>query len=410
MNIRIILLTLLFPAMAGAQTLTMEQAVQLALQQNKGLKSADASVSYYRDLVRTSGEVAKTDVSLQYGQTNSYARNDNNFSISQTIPFPTVFGARKQLNEAQVKRATWQKASTKNELVYQVKQVYTQLLYLYELRTLLARQDSLFTNFSRAAGLRYKTGESRLVEKTAAEGRMQEVRNQQRQNEADITISLAQLQALLGGSEPVQIAISGIPEASLSPLSDSAAIADNPQLQFARQQIVIAEKQKKVYSAGILPDITVGYVNQSLIGNPLNASGMPLATGTNRFQSFQLGLAVPLWMGPMKARVKAEARQQQAAGLSYDNSRIQLQSLYQQAVQQFTKFRNSLDYYTATAMPNADLLLQQTVKSFTSGDIGYIEYFVNLENVMTIRQGYLRTRNDIKQAELYIGFLTGQQI
>ncbi|WP_206156094.1 TolC family protein [Chitinophaga fulva] len=411
MNFRIII-CLLFPiaAFSQSQPLTMEQAVQLALAQNKGLQSASANVAYYKDLTRTSGEVPKTSVALQYGQYNSYVRNDNNISVSQSMPFPTLFGAKKALGQAQTEKAVWQKAATQNELVFQVKQVYVQLLFLREQRALLHSQDSLFTSFSRSADLRYKTGESRLIEKTAAEVRVQEIRNLLRQNEADETIFMARLQALLGSATPVTIAGTTIPTANAGIQEDSQAVADNPQLQFAKQDIAIAEKQKKVISNSILPDLTVGYFNQSLIGTGLNASGTPLATGSNRFQGFQVGLALPLWLGPMKARVRAEEKQQQAAGLFYDNSVMQLKSQYRQAVQEFVKLRNSLEYYTGNALPNADQLQQQTVKSFTLGDIGYAEYFLNLEKVMAVRQGYLQTRHDIKQAELYIAYLSGHQL
>jgi outer membrane protein TolC len=408
---RAILICLLFPLSVWAQTspLTMETAVQLALQQNKGLKSADASVDYYRKLAGTSGELPKTEVSLQYGQTNSYVSNDNNYSVSQTIPFPSLFGAKKQLNNAQVEKAIWLKASTQNELVYQVKQAYVQLLYLQEIRALIMHQDSLFTRFARSADLRYRTGESRMLEKTAAEGRLNEVRNSLRQNEADIKIYTARLQALLGTTAPVTISEAVIPEANMQLTNDSVAVATNPQLQYLKQQINIAEKQKKVFKAAILPDITVGYFNQSFIGNPVNASGLPLATNSNRFQGFQVGLALPLWMGPLKAKVRAEEKQQQAASLHYENNVVQLQSQYEQAVQQYIKNRNSLEFYQRTSLPNVELLLTQSEKSYNSGDIGYAEYFLNLEHALAAQQGYLLARNDVKQAELYMAFLAGQQ-
>lgn len=406
-----ILTGLLFPVIvvAQSQALTLETAVQLALQQNKGLKSADASIGYYRKMTGTSGEIPKTDVNLQYGQTNSYVSNDNNYSVTQTIPFPTVFGARKELNNAQVDKAVWFKAVTQNELVYQVKQVYIQLLYLQEVKALIMRQDSIFTNFARSADLRYRTGESRMLEKIAAEGRLNEVKNSLRQNEADLKIYTARLQALLGVTTPVTITETAIPEATLSLVNDSAAVAANPQLQYLKQQVTIAEKQKKLFKAAILPDIMVGYFNQSFIGTPLNALGTSLATNSNRFQGFQVGLALPIWMGPLKAKVRAEEKQQQAASLQFDNNVIQLQSQYEQAVQQFIKNRNSLEFYESTSLPNVELLLKQSEKSYSSGDIGYAEYFLNLEHGLTARQGYLLARNEVKQAELYMAYLAGQQ-
>lgn len=409
MMIRIFFFLLLpFSVLAQTSPITIETAVQQALQQNKGLKSAGASVDYYRKLVGTSGELPKTEVSLQYGQTNSYVSSDNNYTVSQTIPFPSLFGAKRQLNNAQVDKAVWLKAATQNELIYQVKQVYVQLLYLQEVRALIVHQDSLFTKLVRTADLRYRTGESRMLEKIAAEGRLNEVRNTLRQNEADTKIYMARLQALLGATGELTITERAIPEANLLLSSDSAAVTANPQLQYLKQEIAIAEKQQKVFKAAILPDITVGYFNQSFIGNPLNASGSPLATNSNRFQGFQVGLALPLWMGPLKAKVKAEEKLQQVASLRYENNVVQLQSQYEQAVQQFVKNRNSLEFYQRTALPNMELLLKQSEKSYSSGDIGYAEYFLNLEQALAAQQGYLLARNDVKQAELYMAFLAGQ--
>lgn len=396
-------------AFSQPRLLTMEKAVQLALQQNKGLQSAVMTTDYYRALVKTSGELPKTELTLQYGQYNSYAWQDNHVSITQVIPFPATFGAKKQLAVAQVQKSQWDKASTQNELIYQVKQVYVQLLYLREREKLLIQQDSLFSSFARSADLRYRTGESRMLEKAAAEGRLQEARNGIRQNEADMNIYMARLQFLLGSNEPVEITETMLPVANRQTdiVSDSIAVSANPNLQALKQEITIAAKQQKVFSTAISPDITVGYFNQSLIGTQVASGSSKLATGSDRFQGFQLGLALPLWFGPLKAKVYAEEKKQMAAALSYENNRMLMQSRYQQAVQQYNKQQNNLIYYNNTAIPNAELILKQSLQAYNSGEIGYAEHFLNIEQALGIRQGCLQTIHDAAQAALYIEYLEG---
>ncbi|MBK9735569.1 MAG: hypothetical protein IPO92_11590 [Saprospiraceae bacterium] len=44
----------------------------------------------------------KLDFNTQLGQYNSF-KFDNAFQLSQTIPFPTLFGAKKELINAEVK-------------------------------------------------------------------------------------------------------------------------------------------------------------------------------------------------------------------------------------------------------------------------------------------------------------------
>ncbi|MBV8251152.1 MAG: TolC family protein [Chitinophaga sp.] len=409
-----IILILLFPFYASAQekTWTMQRAVDMALTQNKGLKSADAKVNYYRQMVPVSGEIGKTDVALQYGQYNSYVKNDNNISISQTIPFPTTFAAKKKLGESMVEEAKFLKVSTRNDLVYQVKESWLQLLFLKEQRQLLLQQDSLFGSFAKSADLRYRTGETKMLEKTAADARKQEVMNLLRQNQADNRIYIARLKALLGVADSTmlpEMQEGGLSDVSLQLYTDTAAVAAHPYLRYLQQQVITAEKQQQVYAAAILPDITLGYFNQSLIGTPVNASGAPLATGSNRFQGIQVGLALPLWARPLKAKVKAEKQQQEAAHLSYENGAIQLKSQFVQALQQYAKQMDNLEYYHNTALPNAALILKQSQLAYNAGEIGYAEHFLNLEQVLGIRQGYLKALLDNKQAACYITYLSGNQ-
>lgn len=405
---------LLLPLAAFSQrpSWNMEGAVQYALQHNKSLQAADARVQYFRQLLPTAGDIGKTEVALQYGQYNSYVKNDNNFSITQAIPFPTNFGARKQLGESQLKEAGFLKANTSNELAYQVKEAYLQLLYLQEQRALLLQQDSLFNAFAKKAELRYRTGEGKMLEKTASDTRKQEVENLLRQNEADMKIATTRLKAFTGMSEADVLPLpaeGSLADVTLTPVFDSTRISQHPLLQYLQQQAVTADKQQKVYANAILPDITLGYFNQSLIGTPVNASGAPLATGGNRFQGFQVGLALPVWARPMRARVKAEAQQEQAATLTFEQNSIQLQSQYTQAVQQYVKQMENLRYYTQSALPNAGLIVKQSQLAYSAGEIGYAEHFLNLEQALNIRQGYLKSLLDNKIAASYLNYLAGNQ-
>ncbi|SHL47566.1 Outer membrane protein TolC [Chitinophaga jiangningensis] len=405
---------LLLPLAAFSQqpSWNMEGAVQYALQHNKNLQAADARVQYFRKLLPAAGDIGKTEVAMQYGQYNSYVKNDNNFSVTQAIPFPTNFGAKKQLGESQVKEATFLKANTSNELAYQVKEAYLQLLYLQAQRELLRHQDSLFTSFAKKADLRYRTGEGKMLEKTASDTRKQEVENLLRQNEADLKIFTARLKALTGMGDGEVLPVmqeEHLQELTIAPVFDSTRISQHPLLQYLQQQAVTADKQQKVYANAILPDITVGYFNQSLIGTPVNASGAPLATGGNRFQGFQVGLALPIWARPMRARVKAEEQQAHAAMLTFEQNSIQLQSQYTQAIQQYVKQTENLRYYEQSALPNAELILKQSQLAYGAGEIGYAEHFLNLEQVLSIRQGYLKSLLDNKIAVSYIHYLAGNQ-
>src|SRR5690606_14857702 len=177
-------------------TFSLDQAIEYALKNNASTKAASYEVDSQKQLRKTSFDLPKTEVSLLYGQYNSYFDNDNNITISQSIPF-TSFGSQAKLNRSLLASSELKRASTENNLIFAVKQAYYQLAYAYSLKKLLVQQDSLFEEFARAAAVRYRAGETKLLEQTTAEAQRNEAKNRLRQNESDIIVLRTQLKSLL---------------------------------------------------------------------------------------------------------------------------------------------------------------------------------------------------------------------
>lgn len=407
-------LVIAFAILGGNQlnaqrTVTLDSVVNIALANNKNLMAADANIDYYKQMRKTSTEVPKTNVMLLYGQYNSYARTDNNITITQTIPFPTLFGAKSSLGKSQVKGAELQKNYTKTELIYQVKQTWFNILYLKEYHKLLIQQDSIVAGFVKSATWRYNTGDATLLEKTSAETMQNEIQNDLRLNLADQAGQLYNLKALLGITDSLIVSGDSLPELPLNIALDSSAIASNPYLAYLEQQIEIAKKEKGVTVNTILPDITVGYFNQTLFGVPLDASvGAPLAGTTDRFQGFQVGLSIPLWFVPDIHRSNADKQKIKIADYTYQYNEDLLNGQYQQAVQMYLKEKSNLEYYRTSGLPNAQLLVSQSQIAYQNGDISYSTHLLNLQQALQIQQGYLEALNNYNQSILYLQFLSGK--
>jgi cobalt-zinc-cadmium resistance protein CzcA len=393
-------------AKAQSTALTLNQAISSALQNNKVVNGASLGVGLQEQLKKTAFEMPKTDVSMLYGQYNSLVKNDNNFTISQTIPFPTLFSANAALGDERIKASQFQVASTKNELIYQVKTVYTNLQYLYSKEKLLLQQDSIYKGFVKSASLKYKTGEGNLLEKVAAETQLKEVLSQVEQNSADIEIYNNQLSTLLGNQ------VSGITEKylkenNITPLTDSVSVKENPVLAYFRQQIVIADKQRKVELAKALPDITLGYFNQSLTGFQ-NVNGNEVFFGQNkRFQGFQLGLAIPLFYKSYSAKAKAAAISKDMAANDLDLQERKLAGQYQQVFREYLKNKERYAYFQTSALNNAALILKNSRIAYQNGEVGYSEYLLNLKQVNTIYEGHLMALLQVNQSINHIDFLIG---
>jgi cobalt-zinc-cadmium resistance protein CzcA len=340
------------------------------------------------------------------GQYNSFYKNDNNLTVTQSIPFPTLFIAQNKLGNNQIKAGELQLQHAKNNLALDVKLTYTQLQYLYAQQTLLQKIDSLFQTFARAAQIRYDAGEATLLEKSTAQMHLMEAQNQLKQNKLEIDANLFQLMALLNSSNSIVLK-----ENELKPVLpqlniDSTQIKNNAMLAYMQQQINIAQQQKSVELNKSLPDLKVGYFNQTLIGS-VNYSDASIATSGTRFQGFLLGVNIPLWYFPNASRIKAANLQSRISQQYYQQYEISLNNEHKTAIAEYKRAKNNLDYYINSALPNAELVLNQAQKSYKQGDISYTEYLNAIRNATLIKQDYWLAVKNHNNSIFKLQFLAG---
>lgn len=407
-TVAVILLGLI-PQFSSAQNnKIMNEWVGSALKSNNTLLAANKEIQQYQFLRKTSSEIGKTSVNLTYGQYNSYAKNDNNFTIAQSLPFPTTMLAKNKLAVSYVQSSILKRKFSESEIIYSIKQIYYDWLYLNQRKLLLQKRDSLYNMLTKASELRYKTGESTLLEKSTSEARSKEIRNQLEQLENDRNIIKSRLRAILNSSPP-DFTDTHNDEAILTFKVDSALSAKNPYVMYIKQQIQIAENQKKFEKNSLLPDITIGYFNQTLYGVPYGSDlyTAPLAGYGNRFQGIIAGVTIPLWIGPQRARIKAAQSLKENAELVYKQTENNIAADIIAAYEEYLKNQRSLAYYKESGLPNAELISSKSTLSFQKGEIGYAEHVINLQQAEEIKQNYLTTLLNYNKSIITLEFLSG---
>ncbi|HWA35579.1 MAG TPA: CusA/CzcA family heavy metal efflux RND transporter [Cyclobacteriaceae bacterium] len=391
------------------QAVTLDEAVDLALKNNLGLRAANFDIEFQQQQKRTATEIPKTAAMLMYGQYNSI-NQDNNITITQNLPFPTVFTSQSKLGEARIQSSEFQKASAENDLVYRVRQTYLTLQFMLSKQKLLERQDSIFSDLVRITSVQHRTGEGTLLQKTSAEARYNEVQNLKRQNESDIKVYNAQLRILLNLDDDVRITDEKLIPLTTNLLNDTAQVKQNPQLAFQKSLIEVALREKKVDFNKALPDLSIGYFNQTLIGYQQLTDGTnPYFGPHDRFSGFMAGIAIPLWFVPYNARIRSAAIKSESVRATAGYFEKQLVGQWEKAVQDFNKNKNSLDYYTNSALPNAKLILSQSQSAFRTGEISQAEYRMNLQQALSIEEGYLQALYQYDLGIITLEFLSGNK-
>jgi cobalt-zinc-cadmium resistance protein CzcA len=407
----IIALLVMFGVPAKAQTLpagplTLQQAIGTAISNNQNVRSSQLQIGQQQALKGSSTDLGKTSFNLQYGQINGINR-DNNISVQQNIPWLGLFKNQREVYNARISAAEIGLIATKNQLTYEVRQAYTQVTYYVALQKLYQTQDSVYSAFLKAAALRYKTGETNLLEKTTAETQYNEVKNQMIKNLSDIAASKSELGRLLNTKDSLSVNANQFAKTDESVPGLDSGVFKNPLLAYQRQQIVIADKNIGLERSRSGPDFTVGYFNQSIIGSQTINGQDRNFTGANRFQGIQAGISVPLFFKPYASRIKAAKIDKQVTEAQYSLYETNLQSQYQQAYQDLLKNSRSIEYYEKSALPNTNLILKQAQIAFQSGEIGYVEFSQALRTFSEIRFNYLQAINQYNQSVYTLQYLIG---
>ncbi|MEO0312615.1 MAG: Cation efflux system protein CzcA [Bacteroidota bacterium] len=392
-------------AQTTPKQITVEDAISTALKNNLELQSQQLNVQSSERLKKSVFELPKTNVNLQYGQYNSINK-DLGFQINQSIPFPTYYSAKSNLYKAELQGSQLQQQATANEIKAQVQYWFYQLKYLQQTKKQLKSLDSLYNDFVSAAALRYKTGETNLLEKTTAETKRGQLSLLLKQTETDLATAYNSLKTLLNTSEDFTIDnIGNFQPLVLSNSFDTSLIANNPSLKVLYQQAIIAEQNKKVETASTLPDFNVGYFNQSLIGTQTINGADVYFDGSKRFQGLNVGISIPLTFLSNAQKVKSLSFKQQALQKEADNGKLILQTKLQNAFAQYNQNLSQYNYFKSIALPNADIIISTATLGFKSGDIGYIEYLQALQTASDVQLSYLQSVNQLNQSIININFL-----
>jgi cobalt-zinc-cadmium resistance protein CzcA len=363
-------------ASTAAQPLSLTQALQTGATQNLSLQTAGLQIEQQRALSRTGYDVPRTVLDYQYGQISG-PLNDQSFNLIQQTALPNVYAAQRRLLQTQALTAEQRARQQRRDLAQVIRTTYYQLLVGYRRVRLLRRQDSLYQRAARAARIRYQVGETNRLEQVSAEARSQELRNRLATIRVDNEVLRRQLGQLLGRPTPADIDTTANPVAVITPADTLALSPDtNPTLGLLSQQATTSQQQTRVESLRRLPDVRVGYFNQSI-------------NKERGFQVVQAGLAVPLLGGVQKARITAARLGEQVATQQLTYAQAQLSTQLAGLRQQLARARASLSYYEQTALPQARLILTTAEKSFRAGDIEYVEYVVNTQPAWQIQENYL---------------------
>lgn len=377
----------------SAQTpISLQTAIETALQQNKMIKNERLLTEYRQKMIHSGSNLPQTSVIGEYGQINSIY-SDLRVGVSQNLNFPTVYTSQKAVLREEWKSSVLYVGIKETELRKQVAQLYFNLAYLREKQELLEQNDSLFSHFRDIAIIRYDAGESNVLERTTAENQRGQIQLQLLQLKQDIELTQLQFQLLLNTEtwyipESNEAMLNTIPS-----VSDTNSLETYPTLQYLKQQGQLAAATTRAEQAKLLPDITVGYNVMGMRGTGADNTSYDSRL---RFQSVYLGLGIPLFFGGQKAKINASKLQETIAQNEYEVNKQLIENGYLSAIESYKKYEQAIHYFEETALGNAQLMKTTADQHYQNGNINYLEWGLLINQSISIQSDYidaLRNRN-----------------
>jgi len=392
---------------AKAQDISLNQVIEKAILNNGDMKALNLEIEKIKTLEKTAIELDKTDFGVGYGQLNGFEK-DVLFSIEQKFKLPTTYKYQKQLNQALVTNVLNQKIVSKNELIKEVKRGWYQLLFYKQQLDLFNFEDSLFTQFNLDTYKRFQSGDATYLETINSSTKLMEVKSKLMDVKEEIKAQSIFLQILMNDNSEIGSINDSVVKRELDLSAIDFLSTNNPTVNYLQELILSKEKQITVNKTDYYPEFSVGYFNQSMLGNH-TVNGVEQYYGSDqRFQGVNATISLPIFTRATKSKVNAAKIERQIAQTNADFYKIRIENEYKVAVNNYIKTKTQLAYFEDKVLDQVELIIDNSNLSYQSGNIGTLEYVQSLNSAIDLKNKYNQILNKYNQTVIEIEYLVGE--
>ena len=377
------------------QTITIEQAIDLAKKNYPSLKESQAFIEREQAMKGTSFDLGNTQIFTGKeeignnlpGVQTTIGLQQQNIDLLSGFSKSKFYKQRVLLGEKFY-------ALSEQQLVRNVMQAYDQINYNKAQLRFAEQLDSVYNNFKTAAELRFDTGETGKLEFIAASSEYQQIQVLRQQAYDDIEIAKRALKQYLGIDQEIETVGGTYEPLNYMSVLDSKSLANNPLLQYSMQNAEVSKANVGVEKSQFLPKFNLTY-------------GRQIVDDVSGFNTYQAGISIPLWFFPQKARVKAAKADAMVAENQYLEQKAITESRISQLLKSLEKTQKTLDYYQEGALLLAEEQISTAELASKEGEIDYVNYITILNSAIRIKQNHLQFINQYNQQAIELQYQLG---
>lgn len=386
----IIIILLSVSLQAQKKPLTIDETLNLAIENNAGLKASALKVEEANVLIGSAFNFEKTSLFYNYDENNLAINGEplQVFGISQNFKFPTVYFADKKVNKAQ---HSVQASYYKMKLQVLKRDVYLafyELSYAKNKAKTFKILDSLYTNFSKSAERRLELGETNYLEMITSKSKQKQLETLYKQAQQEVILFAEQLKKV------VQIDSLQTRDESLKKLELQAiSIENNIGLLSFEDSKMYYKALNQQEKQNLLPDLSFEYFQGS--NSTLN----------NQLKGYQFGIKIPLLFSGNASKIKASKIAQDIVDEQKIDYKIKLNAEHQSLLSKLQHYNEAINYYETQGKNLSEEIIKTAERTFKEGEIDFFQYLQSIETAKDIELTYLHNLNGYNQTIIAINFL-----
>lgn len=368
----LLFLGILFPTHAQ-QTVSLEEAVTIALENHPRLKTAMASIERSRASRGESWEVSPTTFNYSWGQINGETRNDNQMEITQSLGSLLTPFYKNALVNRQVATGEYYRDLVKKEITAEVKRAWAYYQYAFHLCALYKEQIEWAGRLRKASQLRYEQGDITLLERNMSSTLVADLQTRLSQAEEELQLATRRFSWTCYSDSPLLPMDTTL---VLFPARVAEIAPSDIHLNYFRS---VADEKKamlRIERSRFFPELSVGYVRQKIA--PL--SGL---------DSWMVGISFPVLFFPQHSRVRQAKIDSYIARTEAESNIRQLNNKVEELSVALRKEGEHIRYYTTGALPEAEALLKSATVQFKESETDITQFVQSLNAAREIRRGYI---------------------
>ncbi|MEZ4808237.1 MAG: hypothetical protein R2815_12310 [Flavobacteriales bacterium] len=322
----------------------------------------------------------------------------------QTIPFPTLMGARAGSARAESELAQSQRDLVGTDVDWKVRAAYDRLQYLHALEAWLMREDSTWQELARVTTLRASTGDVPPIQQATAEARAGRSRDELQRHRNLLDAERIAFGGLLGLDTPADVIPAPFNPLTTTPVDTSVVVG--PELEVLHQRITAAEQAHRVERNSLLPDLDRGLLQPDLdrvtTGCGRHTPRRPQGP-IPRLSAWRVAALVGTAAGGAQPGSWTPGRNRATCP---GRRRTPMAHGVASAYQRITSDLATITWYQDEALPNAERILSTSTMAFEAGDIAQAEHVLNLQQALSIRRGFIDLVHDHNSNVLLLQRLT----